>query len=85
MDEGHASSPSWASKHNYTQVASRQAVIDSAGQTYWQDHDNDIVWVKLSIHNTELGDLVQFHLPQGAYDTPLSRFYLYNEFHLRIW
>ena len=33
--------------HPYTEVASLQAVIASAGETYFQDHANDRVWVKL--------------------------------------
>jgi hypothetical protein len=33
--------------HPYTEVASLEAVIASAGEVYWQDHANDRVWVKL--------------------------------------
>ncbi len=33
--------------HVYSQVNSLQEVIDSAGETYWQDAANNLVWVKL--------------------------------------
>ncbi len=62
----------------------RAAVIASDGETYWQDHTNDVVWIKVTS-----GDLVQFGLPSGPPpqedEVELSDFVLYNEFHLRIW
>jgi len=89
ITDTHAAAGSWASKHDYTLLGSRQAVIDSAGQTYWQDTANNIVWVKVSLNHPTLGEVVQFKsnplgidgLPVG----PLDEHYLYNPIHLRIW
>lgn len=83
MSEGHASSGSFAYKHNYTELTSRQAVLDSAGETYWQDHANNLVWVRVT-----LADLEQFPDPidiQAFADPELSDEVLYNPLHLRIW
>ncbi|MEM7297523.1 MAG: right-handed parallel beta-helix repeat-containing protein, partial [Bacteroidota bacterium] len=33
--------------HVYTMVNSRQEVIDSEGETFWQDKANNLVWVKI--------------------------------------
>ncbi|MGR8936080.1 MAG: hypothetical protein ACU837_17135, partial [Gammaproteobacteria bacterium] len=77
MDEVHANSPTWAIKHNYSEVASRQDVIDSAGETYWQDHAENIVWVKVA-----LSDLQRYSDGEAG---PFSDETLYNAFHLRVW
>ncbi|MCB1583932.1 MAG: right-handed parallel beta-helix repeat-containing protein [Xanthomonadales bacterium] len=78
ITDGHAAAGSWANKHDYVQVANRQQVIASAGETYWQDTVNQIVWVKVSY-----ADLVQFN----AFDPgdPYADEVLYNQFHLRVW
>lgn len=80
FNDNAATAPSWPSKHDYTEMANRQAVIDSTGESYWQDHDNDIVWIKVTV-----GDLVQFVPPPEGDETEFSDEILYNEFHLRIW
>ncbi len=77
FNDSAANSPSWASKHNFTEVANRQAVIDGTGEIYWQDHINNIVWI-----NVTAGNLVQFIQDDGG---EFSDANLYNEFHLRIW
>lgn len=69
---------SWANKHDYTQVANRQQVIDSTGETYWQDTVNNIVWMKITY-----ADLIQF-VPGDPEDV-FSEKILYNPFILRIW
>lgn len=38
----------------YAEVNSRQEVIDSTGETYWQDHENNFVWVKVQGGTREL-------------------------------
>ncbi len=74
----HAQMPADAYKHDYPQVANRQAVIDASGEVFWQDSVNNIVWIKVSY-----ADLQQY--------TPIdfADFYsneaLYNAFHLRVW
>lgn len=77
ITDGHAGAGSWANKHDYLALNSRQAVIDSAGEAFWQDHANNVVWVKVNYAN-----LVQWTPPDGE---PFSDSTLYNEFHLRIW
>lgn len=37
----------WGINDLYTKVASRQQVLDSEGSTWWQDIENNLVWVKL--------------------------------------
>ncbi|VAW32929.1 Copper binding protein, plastocyanin/azurin family [hydrothermal vent metagenome] len=76
--DGHAAAGSWANKHDYTELASRQQVIDSTGETYWQDTVNNIVWVKVAYAN-----LVQIN--PGNPEDIYSEEVLYNDFHLRIW
>ncbi len=78
ITDGHAAAGSWANKHDYTELANRQLVIDSTGETYWQDTVNNIVWVKVSYAN-----LVQINAfdPEDIYSEEV----LYNDFHLRIW
>ncbi|MCF6300608.1 MAG: hypothetical protein L3J52_05770 [Proteobacteria bacterium] len=78
ITDGHAAAGSWANKHDYTELANRQLVIDSTGETYWQDTVNNIVWVKVAY-----ADLVQINPfdPEDIYSEEV----LYNDFHLRIW
>ena len=80
FNDGAATAPDWASKHNYTEVSGRQAVISSTGETFWQDHSNNIVWISVSA-----GDLVQFSASAEEVADEFSDFNLYNEFHLRVW
>jgi len=47
FDPAHAASADSAIKHNYTAVASLAAVQASAGETFWQDTTNNIVWMKV--------------------------------------
>ena len=76
MNDSHAAAPDSAIKRNYTAVGSRQAVIDSAGGTYWQDAANDRVWIKVS------GGLEQNFVPPGT--LPTDDLLLYDVFRLRI-
>ena len=92
IQDGHAAANngnSWPSKHNYEMVDSRQEVIDSSGETYWQDSDNNIVWIKVGLTHATLGDLVQIDSnPLGVDGVPVGSndvYYLYNQTHLRIW
>ena len=54
--------------------------MTSAGETYWQDHVNGIVWIKVTS-----GDIEQFGQPADGEGAEFSDANLYNEFHLRIW
>ena len=78
ITDGHAGAGSWANKHDYQLLNSRQQVIDSIGESYWQDTINNIVWVKISYAN-----LVQINPadPKDIYSDAV----LYNQYHLRIW
>ncbi len=80
ITDGHAQAGSWANKHDYTALGSRQAVIDSAGETYWQDSAGGWVWVKVSY-----ADLVQFNSDDDVINGGVSEQALYNGFHLRVW
>lgn len=75
LDAGYESSPPSASKRDYTAVASLAAVQASAGQTYWQDTANDVVWIKVA-------GGVAAPLPAGT--PPFSDDALYRAFHLRV-
>lgn len=44
---GYENAPPSAIKHDYTAVADLAAVTASAGETYWQDVANNVVWVKV--------------------------------------
>ena len=44
---GHTLADSYANKHVYQPVGSQEAVINSSGETYWQDTANDLVWIKV--------------------------------------
>lgn len=79
FSDTHADSASFNIKHNYVELASRQAVLDSAGETYWQDHENNLVWVKVVA-----GGIEQFEAPPLLGDPALSDQALYNKFHLRV-
>jgi hypothetical protein len=65
-------------KHIYSPVASRQAVIDSPGETYWQDTANNIVWVKLR-------GGVDLNLFQPETFGPFDDEILYHRLNLRIY
>ncbi|MEM7113720.1 MAG: G8 domain-containing protein [Chloroflexota bacterium] len=84
----HGAAGSWEFKHDYAEVNSRQALIDAPGESFWQDHVNNIVWIKVGIHHPVLGDLQQFQTsptrPDGSPSRPDDDFYLYNQFRLRI-
>jgi hypothetical protein len=47
FDPAHAAAPTSPSKRNYAPVADLTALLASAGETYWQDTANDLVWIKL--------------------------------------
>lgn len=77
MAAGHTTAPTYANKHVYTPVASRQAVLDSSGETYWQDTANDLVWIKIQ------GGIQQTWDPASY--APHSDELLYWLFYLRVW
>lgn len=63
--------------HNYQAVGSLDEVIGSAGETYWQDTTNQVVWVKLR------GGLADPYVaPEDL--LPFSEATLYEAFSLRI-
>lgn len=77
MTEGHTIAPSYQYKHVFTPVASREDVINSAGETYWHDTANDMVWVK-----------IQGGIDQQFNDEdypPHADELLYRQFWLRVW
>ena len=77
MGQAHTQASSFNLKHVYTPVNSRQAVIDSAGETYWHDTQNGIVWIK-----------IQGGIDQPFNDTDFDSWddeLLYRLFYLRIW
>ncbi|MCP4420852.1 MAG: hypothetical protein GY805_29940, partial [Chloroflexi bacterium] len=82
--DNHGAAGSWSYKHDYAETNSRQAVIESQGEAYWQDHANNIVWIKVGIHHPILGDLQQFDTTptrtDGSPAQPEDDFYLYNQF-----
>lgn len=78
ITDTHAQAGSWANKHDYQALLSRQQVIDSSGESFWQDTVNNIVWIKVAFAN-----LVQIN-PADPTDI-YSDAVLYNEFHLRVW
>jgi hypothetical protein len=80
MNPGHATSPASAIKHDYAEVGSLQEVIDSDGETYWQDEVNNIVWIRVAT-----GNIQQFQVSDADAENPVSDVMLYNEFRIRIW
>ena len=70
ITDGHAGAGSWTNKHDYQLLNSRQQVIDSIGESYWQDTINNIVWVKISF-----ADLIQIN-PADPNGTKLSPFFI---------
>jgi hypothetical protein len=77
FDPGHANSGSDTHKHNYTAVASLAAVQASAGETFWQDSANNVVWVKVQ------GGLAPYWNDSDY--GPLTDEQLYRTFNLRVW
>jgi hypothetical protein len=70
---------SYQYSENYTAVASRQALIESAGATYWQDKPNNLVWVKIR------GGFWQFWTNNANEAVPGSDELLYKTTQLRIY
>lgn len=64
-------------KRTYTALDSRQAVIESDGGTYYQDVENNIVWVHL------VGGMNPRFDPEN--EDPNSNQRLYYEWHLKVW
>ncbi|MEQ9266899.1 MAG: G8 domain-containing protein [Balneolaceae bacterium] len=78
FDQVHAEWPTnFSLKHVFQPVESRQAVIDSEVEAYWQDHENDIVWTKV------FGGIGQPWNDQDYKETDDQR--LYRLFNLRIY
>lgn len=77
FDTGHTNGGASGIKHIYTQVDSLQAVINSTGETYWQDTINNKVWVKIKGGIDQLWDPDDYdqHSPE----------LLYWRMYLRIW
>lgn len=73
---GHAASGSDTHKHDDAPVASLAAVQASAGETYWQDATNNIVWVKVQ------GGLEQYWNDSDY--GPTTDQQLYRSFNLRV-
>jgi hypothetical protein len=63
-------------KHDYAAVGSLNAVVSSAGETYWQDVANNIVWVKVRGGLTQTWNDSDF--------APNDDHLLYRDFNLRI-
>ncbi len=63
---------------NYQEVGSLQEVIDSAGETYWQDASNNRVWVKLQ------GGRWEFWTSNPQEDLPNSDELIYETVVLKI-
>jgi hypothetical protein len=76
MDSNHGNSIGSPIKHDYVSVASKQDVIDSASETFWQDTVNNVVWIKV-----RSGGIQQWL----STTDPNSEQVLYNLFHLRVW
>ncbi|HYC55209.1 MAG TPA: G8 domain-containing protein [Candidatus Binatia bacterium] len=68
----------YTSVRGYQEQASLQDVLDSGGETWWQDDANDLVWVKLR------GGSWQFWDQTGMYDAPTSDELLYENTVLHI-
>lgn len=68
--------PASAQKHVYQPVANRQEVIDSNGETYWQDAANNLVWIKIA------GGLQEGFNPDDYEPHDDER--LYERFYLRV-
>jgi hypothetical protein len=79
-NNAHATSPSSTIKHDYTAVGSREEVMASISETYWQDTANNTVWIKVAS-----GDIQQAYVSDYDANNPVSDVNLYNEFRLRIW
>lgn len=62
----------------YDEVENLEAVRNSTGKTWYQDSDNDMVWVKLK------GGIWQFWTTDPTVDEPSSDDLLYEEFQLVI-
>lgn len=87
LNEDHATAPSpeiGGIKQNYREITDadggRATLLTESSETYWQDHANDLVWIKLSP-----GDLEQFSQPLGLNEEAVDDLSLYNPFYLRIW
>lgn len=77
MGENHANWPtSYEYKHIYQAVESRAAVIQSAGETYWHDVENNLVWTKI------VGGIDQQWNDEDFLPTDDER--QYRQFYLRI-
>jgi PKD repeat protein len=76
LDPAQEAAPDSGQKHTYAAVANLAAVIVSAGETYWQDTANDVVWIKLR------GGLQQPWSDADYHEFTDQR--LYRLFHLRI-
>ncbi|MFT5453116.1 MAG: hypothetical protein ACI9N9_002617, partial [Enterobacterales bacterium] len=72
LSDGHASGGNNAIKHDYNGLSSLDELKNSNGETYWQDTNNNLVWIKVSE-----GGIEQFLETE---ETPL-----YNRFTVRIW
>ena len=81
MNQPHAEAPNLSFKHNYAPVGSFADVVNSDAEVFWQDTENSIVWIRVT-----LGDLSQFHAPSEAESADQnSDYFIYNTFDLRIW
>lgn len=76
QDEGVTNQDANIYKHIYQPVADRDAVVNSSGETYWQDTANDLVWIKIQ------GGIDQLWNP-GDFPADSDQ-ELYRLFHLRI-
>lgn len=77
LTNGDCTAETAPSCHNYQPVESLEAVINSSGETYWQDTTNQVVWVKLR------GGLADpYEAPEDL--LPFSEASLYEAFSLRI-
>jgi sorbitol-specific phosphotransferase system component IIA len=77
MDPNHANWPtSYAYKHVYQAVGSRNQVINSAGETYWHDRANNKVWIKIKGGIQQIWNDTDY--------SAVSDQRLYRLFHLRI-
>ena len=62
----------------FREVASRELVMDSDGLTWWQDAENDRIWVKLQ------GGSWQFWDPTGTHAVPTTDELLYRQLILHV-
>ncbi len=78
ITDEHAGSGSWANKHDYLEIVegSREIIINSNEEVYWQDVENGIVWIKVKMNGIE-----QINSSENEY----SDLNLYKNIHLRIW